>query len=262
MRLENKIALVIGASRGIGRGIAHKLAREGALCMLSGRNQPDLDHVVAEISTPERPAQYVVSDVCKESDMVHLFKIAQERYGRLDIVAINAGIYPQAWLEEMTLAQWNEVISTNLNSVFLATRLSIPMMKQQRYGRIVITSSVSGPQVGLPGFSHYTASKAGISGFIKSAAIELAHYNITLNAVEPGNIMTEGLMDCGEGHIQNMAQAIPMKRLGTVDDVANAVSFLASDEASFITGQSIIVDGGQILPESAFLRFHKDEDEK
>ena len=123
-------------------------------------------------------------------------------------------------------------------------------MKKQKYGRILFTSSISGPSVGWPGGSHYTASKAGMNGFMKTIAIELAKNHITVNAVEPGNILSEGLEEVGEEHIKNISSGIPMGRLGTPEDVAYAHLFLASDEASYITGQSIIVDGGQVLPES------------
>ena len=254
-RLENKLAIIVGASKGIGRGIAQVFAKEGANLLLTGRNKKLLANVVNEIAK-ETTAHYFVGDVKNENEMSAMVDKAMATYGRIDIVCVNAGIYPDGWLGQMTLSQWNEVIQTNLTSVFLATNACLPIMKKQNYGRIVITSSISGPKVGLPGYSHYTASKAGVSGFIRTAAIELAKHNITINAVEPGNIMTEGIEELGTDHIKRMEKAIPMGRLGTPEDIGYATLFLASDEAKFITGQSLVVDGGQVLPESSFLPFN------
>jgi 3-oxoacyl-[acyl-carrier protein] reductase len=177
------------------------------------------------------------------------------RYGRIDVLCHNAGIYSQARLENMTLEQWQKVIDVNLTGTFLSVKACIPAMKAQGGGKIVITSSISGPQTALPGYSHYTASKGGVAGFIRTAAVELAKYKININAVEPGNIITEGFNELGEDHINNMVRAVPLGRLGTPEDVAHAMLFLASKEASYITGQSLIVDGGQTLPESHFSEY-------
>lgn len=256
-RLLNKKAIIIGASKGIGRGIAQVFAREGADLLLVGRNENALKNVAEALTQGNVTADYFVADVCNESDMTGMVDKAISLFGRIDILCANAGIYPLGWLGKMDLAQWNQVITTNLTSVFLATNACLPFMKKQNYGRIVVTSSISGPQVGLPGYSHYTASKSGISGFIKTAAIELAQHNITINAVEPGNIFTEGLEEVGAEHIERMKKAIPMGRLGTPEDIGLATLFLASDDAKYITGQSLVVDGGQILPESSFLPFNE-----
>src|SRR5476651_452025 len=155
----------------------------------------------------------------------------------------------------MSLEQWKKVIDVNLTGTFLAVKACIPAMKAQGGGKIVITSSISGPQTALPGYSHYTASKGGVAGFIRTAAVELAKYKININAVEPGNIITEGFNELGDDHINNMVRAVPLGRLGTPEDVAHAMLFLASKEASYITGQSLIVDGGQTLPESHFSEY-------
>ncbi len=257
-RLKNKTAIIMGASKGIGKGIARVFAKEGAQLLLVSRNEPLLKNVVEEISQENGIAQYYLGDVCNEKDMQEMIEKAMTCFGRIDILCANAGIYPQGWLGKMTLAQWNEVITTNLTSLFLATNACLPIMKSQKYGRIVITSSISGPHVGLPGYSHYTASKAGISGFIRTAAIELAKYNITINAVEPGNILTEGMEELGTDHIKRMERAIPLGCLGTPEDIGYASLFLASDEAKYITGQNLVVDGGQVLPESSFLPFNEE----
>lgn len=156
-----------------------------------------MENVVNSLSHQNNHIEYHLADITSESQINDMIKKVIKHHGRIDVICMNAGIYPLGWLEDMTLAQWNEVINTNLTSVFLATAACLPFMKEQNYGRIVITSSISGPKVGLPGYAHYTASKAGISGFIRTAAIELAKYNITINAVEPGNIITESFEGLG-----------------------------------------------------------------
>lgn len=173
-----------------------------------------------------------------------------ERWGRLDVLCANAGIFPQAKLEEMTEADFERVMNVNVKGTFLSVQAAIPVMKKQGYGRIVLTSSITGPITGYPGWAHYGASKAAQLGFMRTAAIELAPYGITVNAVQPGNIATEGLDGLGEEYLAQMARCIPMKRLGTPEDIGTAVLFFASKEAHYVTGQSLVVDGGQILPES------------
>jgi 3-oxoacyl-[acyl-carrier protein] reductase len=158
--------------------------------------------------------------------------------------------FPAAKLDAMTEADFDLVIGTNLKGTFLSVAAVLPMMKARRSGRIVLTSSITGPITGYPGWSHYGASKAGQLGFMRTAAIELAPFGITMNAVMPGNIMTEGLDGMGQDYIDKMCGSIPMKRLGTVADIAAAALFFASDAAAYITGQTLVVDGGQVLPES------------
>jgi len=163
----------------------------------------------------------------------------------------NAGVFPLVKLEDMTEEDWDYVHSTNLKGTFLAVKACLPQMKKQKYGKIIVTSSITGPRVGFPGQAHYGASKAGIGGFIKSAAIELAQHNITVNSVEPGEILTEGMKAfMSREDMEKLTDSIPMKKFGEPSDVAYAVLFLASDESKYITGQSIIVDGGILLPES------------
>lgn len=181
---------------------------------------------------------------------------AIKRHDRIDILIHNAaGIYPPARIEEMTNEQWLKAIETNLNGSFYTVKSVIPIMQKQNYGRIVFTSSISGPRVGLPTKASYTAAKAGVNGFMKTIAIELAKYNITVNAVEPGNILTPGLKVNSTEVIEARTKAIPMQRLGQTKEVAYAHLFLASDEAAYITRQSIIVDGDQTLPESHYDEF-------
>lgn len=254
-RFSNQVVIVTGASRGIGRGIARLFAKEGAHVVLVGRDEVQLKEVKTIIQDHKGKAIFVKADVSNAKDMERMVNEALIQYGKIDVLCHNAGIYPQARLENMTLEEWQTVIDVNLTGTFLAVKACIPAMKAQGHGKIVITSSISGPQTALPGYSHYTASKGGIAGFIRTAAVELAKYKINVNAVEPGNIMTEGFNETGTEHINNMVRAIPLGRLGTPEDVAHAILFLSSKEAGYITGQNLIIDGGQTLPESHFSEY-------
>jgi 3-oxoacyl-[acyl-carrier protein] reductase len=254
-RFSNQVVIVTGASRGIGRGIANLFAEEGAKVVLVGRDEIQLKAVKAFIQANHGDAICIKADVSNPKDMEKMVDETLSQYGKIDVLCHNAGIYPHSRLENMTLEEWQTVIDVNLTGTFLAVKACIPALKAQGHGKIVITSSISGPQTALPGYSHYTASKGGIAGFIRTAAVELAKYKINVNAVEPGNIMTEGLDATGSEHINNMIRAIPLGRLGTPEDVAHAILFLASKEAGFITGQNLIIDGGQTLPESHFSEY-------
>lgn len=254
-RFQDQVVIVTGASRGIGKGIAQLFASEGAKLVLVGRDEKALNQVTEGLTKEGTQVLSVLADVSSSEDVERVIQDTLTRYGRIDVLCHNAGIYPQARLENMTLEQWQKVIDVNLTGTFLAVKACIPAMKAQGGGKIVITSSISGPQTALPGYSHYTASKGGVAGFIRTAAVELAKYKININAVEPGNIITEGFNELGEDHINNMVRAVPLGRLGTPEDVAHAMLFLASKEASYITGQSLIVDGGQTLPESHFSEY-------
>lgn len=250
-RLFGKVALITGGSKGIGKGIAKVFAAEGAKVVILSRTEKDLKETTTAISKIGGEISYIVGDITKSEDMKKAADEIVKRYGKIDILVHNAaGIYPPSKIENMTEQEWHNAIHTNLDGTFYVVKSVIPYMKSQKYGRIVLTSSISGPQVGLPTKSHYTASKAGMNGFMKTIAIELAPYNITVNAVEPGNIETEKLRAMNSiDAIRRRVAPIPMKRLGTPEEVAYAHLFLASDEAAYITGHSIIVDGGQILPE-------------
>ena len=249
-RLENKIALITGASKGIGKSTAEVFAEQGAKVILVGRTEAPLVQAVEHILSKGGEATYITADVSQEEDMHYMAKEVLKKYGRIDALIHNAGIYPLARIEDMTSEEWHKVLDINLSGTFYAVKACIPAMKQQKSGRIVFTSSISGPRVGYPAASHYTASKGGMDGFMKTIAIELAKYNITVNAVEPGTIITEGVKDLDEAHLKKIIRAVPLERLGRPEEVAYAHLFLASDEAQYITGQSIVVDGGQLLPES------------
>lgn len=254
-RFSNQVVIVTGASRGIGRGIATLFAEEGANVVLVGRDEAQLEAVKKAIQANKGDAISVKADVTNPKDMERMVDVALKQYGKIDVLCHNAGIYPHVRLENMTLEEWQTVINVNLTGTFLAVKACIPAMKTQGHGKIVVTSSISGPQTALPGYSHYTASKGGVAGFIRTAAVELAKYKININAVEPGTIRTEGFDALPSEQINDMIRSVPLGRLGTPVDVAFAILFLSSNEANFITGQNLIIDGGQTLPESHFSEY-------
>ena len=249
-RVRDKVAIAIGAARGIGAAIAERLVEEGARVVIA-------DTLAAEgEATAKRLGQrgdvtFVPADVSRKDAVDALVEATLRRHARVDILVQNAGIFPYRLLPEIAVEEWDAVLGVNLRGCFLAIQACARPMRAQKYGRIVLTSSITGPRVAQPGHGHYSASKAGINGLIRAAAIELAPDGITVNGVEPGNIMTEGMQaERSPEYVRAMAASVPLGRLGTPPDVAHAVLFLASDEAAYITGTTIIVDGGQILPES------------
>jgi 3-oxoacyl-[acyl-carrier protein] reductase len=248
--LKGRSVIVTGASKGIGRGIALRFGQIGCRVLVVARHAAQAQSVVAEIAAAGGQAAPLAADVTHQADMQAMAHAAVEVHGGIDILCANAGIFPAARLGAMTEADFDAVVATNLKGTFLSVSACLPAMKAEKYGRIILTSSITGPVTGYPGWSHYGASKAGQLGFMRTAAIELAMNGITINAVLPGNIATEGLADLGRDYVAKMEQSIPMRRLGSVMDIANAALFFASDEAAYITGQSLVIDGGQILPES------------
>jgi 3-oxoacyl-[acyl-carrier protein] reductase len=254
MRLKGKIAIVTGAGKGIGRGIARVFGSEGAIVLVVDLDETWGFKTVDSIGEAGGAASFFRADVGKEEDMMQMAAAAVEQYGRIDILCSNAGIYTHmARIEEMTAKDWDAILNVNLRGAFLAVRACAPQMIRQKSGRILITSSTTGNRTAIIGLSHYAASKGGINGFIRNVALELAEHNITVNGVEPGNIITEGMLEVvGEEWIKVNEAVIPMGHLGEPEDIGHAMAFLASDEARFITGQTVVVDGGQILPESAW----------
>ncbi|WAW10220.1 3-oxoacyl-ACP reductase FabG [Oxalobacter vibrioformis] len=243
--LKDKVALVSGGAKGIGKGIVRTLRQAGAKVIIA-----DIDDTTGAASARELGADFMHLDVTKADECQKVITDAVATYGRLDILCSNTGIFPQATLKDMTEADWDMMNNVNLKGMFFLIQAALAVMEKQKYGRVIITSSITGPITGYPGWSHYGATKAGQLGFMRSAALEYARFGININAVMPGNILTEGLKAQGEDYLNQMKASIPTHTLGDPEDIGYAVCFLASDEAKFVTGQTIIVDGGQILPES------------
>lgn len=243
--LSGQVAIVTGGASGIGRGIAESLVAAGATVVIADLNAPAAQSTASEIG-----AHAVAVDVT-DRDQVHAaFARVAGEHGQIDILCSNAGIFPQADLAEMTDEQWDQMLTVNTKSTFITVQEVLKHMQPRRYGRIVITTSITGSHTGYPGWAHYGASKAAQQGFMRSAALEVARDGITVNGVLPGNVLTEGLRAQGQEYLDQMARGIPALRLGDPRDIGNAAAFLASAEAGYITGQTIVVDGGQILPES------------
>jgi len=245
--LKGRSVVVTGGSKGIGKGIARVFAEAGARVAIVARHADQAEAAAKEIGAG---AFAVAGDVTSLGSMENAMRMAGGRNGGIDVLCSNAGMFPLAKIEEMSSEQWDEVVDTNLKGTFHAVKAALPHLKKSDQGRIVLTSSITGPITGFPGWTHYGATKAGQLGFMRTAAIELAKYGITVNAVMPGNVITEGLIDMGEAYLQTMAASIPLKRLGSVEDIGYAALYLASKEAGYVTGQTIVVDGGQVVLES------------
>ena len=248
--IAGRSVIVTGSSKGIGKGIARVFAGKGARVLVVARDGAAAQKTADEIKAAGGQASAISADVTKWEDMQRVAEAAVKQHGGIDVLCANAGIFPAAKLTDMTAENWDEVLDTNLKGTFLAVKACLPAMRQKKKGRIVITSSITGPITGYPGWTHYGASKAGQLGFLHTAAIELAPHNITINAVMPGNIRTEGLDGMGTDYLKKMTDSVPLRRLGSVEDIAHAALFFASDEAAYITGQKLVIDGGQVLPES------------
>ena len=248
--LRNKSVIVTGGTRGIGKGIAGVFTSLGARVCVIGRNAQDSAATVEALRGGGGIATFCRGDVTKQPDMEAAVATVVAAFGGVDVLCANAGIFPPTTLEEMSERAWDDVFATNLKGMLFSIKAALPHLKHSTAGRIVLTSSITGPLTGYPGWSHYGATKAGMLGFMRTAALELARFKITINAVLPGNVLTEGVRDLGQDYINATTAAIPLKRLGTVEEIGHAVAFLASEAAGFITGQTIVVDGGQTLPES------------
>jgi 3-oxoacyl-[acyl-carrier protein] reductase len=218
---------------------------------VNARTESKVTGVVENILHDGGAAHGVVADIGTADGVEHLVAAALKQFQDLDILVHNAGIFPYQPLEEMDDDSWNRVIDVNLTSAYRLTRACIPAIKKRGAGRLLFTSSVQGNHVAVPGCAHYAASKAGLSGLIRSAALELAQYRITVNGVEPGLVMTAGVEGAlPEYKRELMAQYVPLKRWGEPLEIAHAMLYLASEDAAYVTGQTIIVDGGALLPQN------------
>jgi 3-oxoacyl-[acyl-carrier protein] reductase len=247
MSLSNRVAIVTGSGRGIGRAIALRLAEAGANVVVNdiGDGKP-VEAVIREIKAMGRQALPVLADVSSASEVERLVGETTSAYGRLDILVNNAGIARDQLLLRMTEEEWDRVISVDLKSVFLCTRAVLKHMVKQRWGRIISIASIVGI-VGNPGQANYASAKAGIIGFTRTIAKEVASRGITVNAIAPGFIETEMTQRLKEEWREELKKRIPLGRLGSPGDVAEAVAFLASEEAGYITGQVLAVDGGMVI---------------
>lgn len=241
--LSGRTAIVTGASRGIGRAIAVRLAAAGAKVACVARSADKLKETVDAISAAGGAAEVCPCDVTDSAAVSKLVEGLHERWGRLDVVVNNAGITKDTLIPRMSDEDWDAVIATNLRSVFLFTRAASLVMMRQRSGRIINISSVSG-LMGNPGQANYSASKAGIIGLTRTVAQELAGRKVTVNAVCPGFIASEMTEALGAAVLDEVKKRIPAKRLGAADEVADAVLYLASDSAAYITGEVLTIDGG------------------
>jgi len=243
MQLTDRVAIITGAGRGIGLAIATQLATLGATAVIADYAAYG-EEAAASLIQAGLQASFVKVDVSQQQDVETMVQGVYERYGRVDILVNNAGIRPTRRLLEMTAADWDKVLAVNLNGTFYCCRAVAPPMAERRWGRIVSISSLAAQQGSTGGHSHYAASKAGIVGFSRSLARELAPSGITVNVVSPGWIDTEGWEGQLDGHREEYAARVPLGRLGTPQDVAHAVAFLASEEAAYITGVVLPVNGG------------------
>lgn len=251
MRLKGKVALITGATSGIGRATAILFAGEGAKVVVCGRNRKRGEEVVERIKRDGGEAEFVQADVSRSAVVRRMVATAVEKYGKIDILVNNAGIAeagkPCVELEE---EEWDRTISVNLKGVFLCSKAVLPTMIKQRGGKIVNMSSISGPVIGGFNEADYEASKSGVVGFTRALAVEVGKYGINVNAIAPGIIETPMTVK-GKSHLEQMKKFaerwIPLRRIGKPEDVANLILFLSSDDSSYITGQVIVIDGGKTM---------------
>jgi 3-oxoacyl-[acyl-carrier protein] reductase len=243
---QGRVALVTGASQGIGRAVALRLAKDGAAVALAARNEEKLKQVAAEIAAAGGTAEPFVLDVASEESIKATAKAVLAHFGRIDILVNNAGITRDNLLLRMKRADWDDVLTTNLTGTFLLTQALMGSMIKARYGRIINISSVVG-RMGQAGQANYSASKAGLIGFTKSLARELASRGVTANAVAPGYIESPMTAVLDEKQRQTIVSHIPLGRVGTDAEVAHAVAFLASEDAAYVTGHVLDVNGGMYM---------------
>jgi len=256
-KFSGQTVIVTGGSKGIGLGIARVFASFGANLLIVARSEESLKTSVNELTAIQQRlgnggnVSHLVADVSVPEQCESMVSVAADRYnGRIDVLCANAGAFPSARIEDLDEKQWDALFNTNVKSSFLCVKAVLPYMRRQQYGRVILTSSITGPITGFGGWCHYGATKAAQLGFMRTVAVEVAQQGITVNSVLPGNITTEAIAAMGDDYRKAMEACIPMRKMGTVEDIGHAAAFLASPEAKFITGQTLVVDGGQVLPET------------
>jgi len=249
--MKDAVVVVTGSASGIGRAMANRFASDGARVVVADINAQAAQAVATELVTAGYQAIGLGVDVSSLDSTEAMAADTFERWGGIDVMCANAGTYPSSPLPTMTEGDWDAVIGVNLKGGFLSVKAVLPEMLKQKYGRIVVTSSITGPMTAYAGLTHYAAAKAGVLGFVRSAALELAPHGITVNAVLPGTVRTPGLGEWSEEFLAQAEAAIPVGRMATPDDIAHGARFLADPESGFITGVGLVIDGGQTLPESA-----------
>ncbi len=250
-RLEGKVAIITGAGQGIGEGIARVFADEGAKVVVATRTEKNGAETVDRIKSAGGEAFLITTDIGAVDSAREVVDRTVAEYGQLDIMIHNAASFAMGAIEDYKEEDMEESFSVNLKACIRLSAACIPHFRKKKKGRLLFTSSVTGPRVAYPGLSYYAASKSGVNGFIRNAALELARHGITVNGVEPGYIRTPAMeLLTDEQGIKQMEYYIPNGHLGEPEDIAYAMLYLASDEAGYVTGQTIVVDGGSTLPES------------
>lgn len=244
--LDGRTALVTGGTQGIGLGIVTVLLRQGARVLATGLTEQECEQARAATTFAGEAVAFVTTDVTSRAECDAAVAATLERFGALDVVCANAGVYPQKRLEELTEADLDAIVAVNLEGTIFTVQAARDALIASGRGRVVLTSSITG----YPGWSHYGATKAAQLGFMRTAAMELAPHGVTVNAVLPGNVVSAGLRALGQEYLDRMAAAVPLGVLGDPEDIGHAAAFFASDGARYVTGQALVVDGGQLLPES------------
>lgn len=256
--LDQKVAIVTGGARGLGKGIANSLLLNGAKVVIFDSNKENGIQTESELNKKYKDCVFFFEgDVSLKKDNEKAVELAVNTYGKLDIVCANAGIFPLTWIKDISEKEWDQVMNVNLKGPFLLLQSSLNNFIKNKYGKVIFTSSITGTAVSASGHAHYAATKSGLMGLVKTAAVELSQHNINVNAIIPGNIMSEGMkFERGDEYIKSQSKSIPMGRLAETEEIGKVVSFLASDDSSYITGQGIIIDGGQTAPENQDEVFH------
>ena len=255
LNLEGRAAVVTGGAKGIGQGIAYRLAEAGAKVLIADMDEAGAHQTAQSLRDKGWTVEGVRTDVSSEEDVKGMISICQEKFGRVDILVNNAGIYPPIPVEQMSADQFERVMHVNLRSVFLTTKYAAEVMKQNGGGKIINITSIDALHPSMVGLAHYDASKHGEWGFTKNSALELAPHRIWVNAIAPGGIATPGVQAMSQGaSAEQMAKSteafmakIPMRRMGQPDDIGMVALFLASDMSGYMTGEQIVVDGGALL---------------